>query len=464
MAGLRIYIEKVLVLSAFMIMATGVAPAKAGESNLDFDTFCRKVLVAYPKIKIAHADVQAAMARQMQAKAGYWPAINFSAGYGVSEDPVRVFGMLLKQERFTSADFDLKRLNSPSRHQDFSSGLSADFPLFDALQTLGKVRSARENLKASESEESFTKMEALLLAQDAFFHALTLEQMVVSIDEVDKNSQEDLKKAEDLKDKGMILGSDFYMARVTAGEFRKMKNEIRHQRQAMQVLLDILMDEPTDRTWHLVTPVLTSSPDIRKRGDYLNAAMIKRPDLTALNLRLKAGDAELSREKASALPKISAYGEVTNDRETLSAGGGNNYSVGVRAIVPVFDPARAGRIREAQAGLLRLQEQIRLLKDTIARDIAEEKSRLDALNDNRQVMDAMAADARQALSQIYPLYNEGRKSIADLLNVRAAYLQAVINERKAFAAEILSKGRLLFLSGELNENSIKDMLPGQEGL
>ncbi len=445
------------ILSTTAVFA-GEAPS--GAPALSFQAFSQKVLAYYPRFKSAHGDVDIALAQQMQAKAGFWPSLDLSAGYNITNDPVNVFGMLLRQERFTSADFDLKRLNTPDRHQDLSAGVHVAWPLFDAMQTIGRARSAREFVKASQADEAYTKMEALLMAQDAYLNALTLEKLSSIIDEVQRSSEGDLQKAKDLKDKGMILGADYYSARVMFGDFTRMKNEIARRKIAMTALLNILMGESVNKIWTLTSTIKEAEAPLQDQQKLLEMALVHRPDLFALNCRFLASAVELSRERSAVLPHVSAFGAAAYDREKMAGSGGNNYAVGVKGELPLFDPSHEGRVKEATARKGQLEQNVQLLKDAIARDIAEEIARYDTFRDNMAVLKGMNDDAKEAVVLVVPLYSEGRKSIADLLEVRHAYLEAAQSYNKAVMGIWLSEARLLFLTGQLNEDGMRTLEEG----
>ncbi|NTV29070.1 MAG: TolC family protein [Candidatus Omnitrophica bacterium] len=440
--------------------ASWAADEAAGPATLTLDSFAQKVLLHYPALKVAHGSVDVALARQMQARSGFWPSVGLSAGYRISEDPVDVFGMLLRQERFTSGDFDLKRLNTPSRHQDLSAGVHAEWPLFDAMQTIGRAKEARAGLKAAEAEEEFTRMEALLVAQDAYLNALVLEKLARIVDDVRLASEKDLKQAQTLKDKGMVPGADYYAARVMAGDFSRMHNELERNRQAMNALLNILMGEPLERQWQLSAVGSELAAPKEDANWLLETALVGRPDMIALQHRIQAAQEGSSREKATRLPKVGAFGSVDQDRDRLGSSGGNNYTVGLKAELPIFDAGRSGRLKEAQANQERLEHSVEVLKDAIRGDISSELARQGALQDNLSVLKGMSGDAAQAVSLVLPLYNEGRKSIADLMEIRRAWLMAAEASEQALSGLQRSQARLLFLTGRLNEQELHNLMEG----
>ena len=442
------------------LMMTSVSWAEDQTPPLSLELFTQKVLAYYPGLKAAHGDVDVALARQMQAKAGFWPTLDLVAGYKVTNDPVDVFGTLLHQERFTSSDFDLKRLNTPDRHQDLSAGVRLDLPLFDAMQTIYRARAAGENVKAAGSDEAVTRMEARLMAQDAYLNAVTLRELAMVVNEVCKSADADLQKAKDLKDRGMVLGADYYAARVMSGELTRVKNDLARQDKAMRALLNIMMGESMAKAWAL--PVSLQAEDVPSEdaSALMTMALARRPDLQALELRLKALDMDVSRARAGDLPRVSVFADAAGDRDKVFSSGGKNFTVGLKGELALFDPARAGRVREAQARAQRLGYEIQSLKDDIQRAITGELARHEAWRDNLVVLKSMSEDARQAVTFMVPLYSEGRRSIKDLIEARRAYLQAVEAYDKAVTGLWLSRGRLLFMAGALDEDQMKQLTQG----
>lgn len=450
-------------MSCLMVFSlTIVVPfiSSAQESLLSFQDFSERVLAYYPKLKSSQNNIDTALAQQMQAKAGYWPSLNLSVGYDVSTDPVNVFSTLLHEGRFTTADFDLKRLNTPDRHQNFSSGIQMDMPLFDAMQTIYRVRSAREHVQAAQYDASFTRMEALLMAEDAYLNAVTLEQISLSVNEIWKDSDRDIQKAKDLKEKGVILGADYFAARVMQGDMARLKNELDRQKSAMMTLLNILMGNDSDQKWVLTNSIKESVTDMPSRQELVAQANASRADVAALNARFMALEADLSREKSSVLPQIHGFADAANNRDQFESAGNNHYTVGIKADMPLFDPSHHGKVKEFQNKQAQLKNDIQLYKDQISRDIAEELARYQALQDNMPIIKGIMEDAQEAVSLLVPLYDEGRKSIADLLKARQAYLQSVQVYYKSLTGVWLSQGRLMFLSGQLNDEEMKKIIEG----
>ena len=68
----------------------------------------------------------------------------------------------------------------------------------------------------------------------------------------------------------------------------------------------------------------------------------------------------------------------------------------------------------------------------------------------------------QAVDLTQPLYKEGRKSVADLLDMRQGYIKVCQAYYTALVGSKISRARLLFLSGRLDESTAKKVFSGGE--
>jgi outer membrane protein TolC len=74
----------------------------------------------------------------------------------------------------------------------------------------------------------------------------------------------------------------------------------------------------------------------------------------------------------------------------------------------------------------------------------------------------MTDDSGQAVDLTRPLYQEGRKSVADLLDMRQGYIRVYQAYYAALVGSKTSQARLLFLSGQLDESKTRKIISGGE--
>ncbi|MEI8344834.1 MAG: TolC family protein, partial [Candidatus Omnitrophota bacterium] len=233
----------VAVLTAVCLM-TVFRPLSAQTTEpLAFTDFLSKVRAHYPLLKKQHRRVEEAIAAQHEAIAGFLPRFTGVSAWTTGDDPVYVFGTLLKQGAFTSGDFDVARLNSPETRSNFSYGVEGRWMLFDAFDTISRVRGAGQRVRSETLNSEFADMETTLLAIEAFCRAALEENLGRFAREVQTASQKDLGEAESLSQKGLVLGADFYTAKVNGGLIERLYNRFERDFKSSRVVLNILMGQ-----------------------------------------------------------------------------------------------------------------------------------------------------------------------------------------------------------------------------
>ena len=429
---------------------------------LTFNDFYQKVLRYYPQLKQQAAHIDLAIARKLQAASGFLPSFQLGTAVSHGDEPVYVFGALLRENRFTADDMVAGRLNTPGAHTSYNASLTGQVPIFDAMQTISQVRSAKLQMDSAQDEKEFAQMEAFLIAAEAYLRTVAIENMLATVNEVSRDSEADIKQAEDLKEKGLILGADFYTAKVALGNINQMKNQLGQEKKVAYILLNILMGEDLSQPWTVSNNAQEALLDIEKERktlqSWIETAFKSRPDWAAIDKIIQAQEIEVGREKASVLPRIDAFGEARNDVAHFSYDGGRNFLVGVKAKIDLFDPSYFSRVRMSQATLKKLEADKAILQDSISRDLANEFARYQTAQDNLPVIQKMLEDAKQAVDLTLPLYREGRKSIADLLAIRSAYLNTARGFYSLKTDTKTSWTRMLFLSGQLGEADIPEVI------
>ena len=238
----------VFILSLPAVPAQGLSAEETALAiPLSFHDAARKIAAYYPRLKAQHAKVEEAVASQYEAYAALLPKIEGISSVTAGDDPVYVFGSLLRQESFSENNFALTNLNSPKSRANFNFTLHGDVPLFNAFQTISRIRSSKFLLSAERHQEQFTQMEASLLGLEGYLKGLLAQENRRWVETSRDAGLNDLKQADELKKKGMVLGADFFAARMILGEIRMVKHRMTADEKSARVLLNILMGENPER-------------------------------------------------------------------------------------------------------------------------------------------------------------------------------------------------------------------------
>ncbi|MFH1067417.1 MAG: TolC family protein [bacterium] len=427
------------------------------ESNaplLSFEESWQKIQAHYPLLKKQNARLEEALALQSQAVSGLLPKLQGNVGWKRTDDPTEVFMSKLKQRSFTDDDFRISNLNHPDDYNNYNGALRLEIPLFDAFQTIASMRTAKHLVQSRQEEQSFTRMEASLLAIEAYLNSALAERLLRLASVTLRASEKDLKEAQELKEQGLVVGADFFAGRVASSKLQQTRNALTAHRRATLAALNILQNENVE-TAHRFSPLPElSAPPQKNMTEWIAQALLFRSDLAALQATIKAKTSELGREKAKWLPRVSAFGQTESNTRKFEKQA-DNYTVGVQGTVDLFDPAYSARVKAARAALEQLQQDDAALRDEIARTVAEAASRYDASLADAPASQQAAQDAKEAVALTEKLYREGRKSIADLQAMRAMALEAESAAQETVVRAESARSRLLFLSGQLDDFEVK---------
>jgi len=431
--------------------------SKSQDNDLPFLSFqeaWQNIQAHYPALRKQHFLLEEAMARHHQAVAGLLPRLQGSLAWSRSDDPTNVFIYKLKQESFTANDFLLPNLNDPPPRNDYSAALHLEVPIFDGYQTIASIQTTKHLLNSRESEKSFYEMEASLLAVESYLNAVLARRMTQFSDIVLKHAKADLKEAIRLKNQGYVLGADFYAGKVTSAFISKMRNALYARQRTAYTYLNILQGREADVDYDVASQLPVSDGPQKETKRWVHEAMLFRSDLTAMKEAVLAQESEVKRESSKILPRVSAFGEQrwhTNEFDHT----GEHYAVGVQGTMDLFDPAYFTRISSSRAALEQRKQDLEALKDMITQTVSEASIQHQTYARDLELLKEASRDAREAVKSVEKLYQKGRKSIADLLQMRQMQLSTEIAYHETWVKVELARCRLLFLSGQLDDAEVK---------
>jgi len=276
-----------------------------------------KIRAHYPLLKKQHARLDEELAQQSLAVSGLLPRARIGINATQTNDPVGVFGAKLRQESFSQEDFAIDRLNHPDARANYGAFARVEWPLFDAFQTIASIRTSKHRVQSVQEQERFTTMESALLTIESYNDVILTQRLDALAWQTALDSQNDLHEASDLMRQGLMIGADFYSARTKHARLRQAHHTLKSRAIAALATFNILQGEPATRPLRVAGPFTAGKTiSTKKQADWLREAFLFRSDLAAVRSSLRAQESELGREKATLLPRISAFGEVQKTLET----------------------------------------------------------------------------------------------------------------------------------------------------
>lgn len=394
-------------------------------------------------IRIAVHEKEQASADFRKSSSVFLPRIQLSETFVSTDDPLTVFGLKLKQERVSPADFNPSLLNDPPDFQNFTTKIEIQQPVFNLNGFFGRHAAAKA-ADAAEAKMVRTRRGIELSVKNAYF-ALVLssnsQEVISAALEAAKTYR---NQAKDFFDRGMIQKSDYLMADVRFLELGIKRTEAQDATRDASDRLRILLGLPDSVT---IAPTDTLSllavDDTTFDAGRLFAT---RSDMVAIRNGIDAASAGLRMHQSGWIPSVNAFGSYELNNEHLAGATARNWTVGASinwTIFAGFD--RIGGIQKASAQRAALETEYERMKAEGGREIS---SALRAIKSSRLRID-MAARAVEQASESFRVtsdrYEAGLERTSDLLQAHASFLNARLSYLQALYQHTASVYMLEFL-------------------
>ena len=432
-----------LVLAVFAI-------ASAAQTPLTLPQAVAMALDRNPLHKAAMAETRISAAALREARVPLLPKISFSESALRGNDPVFVFGSRLRQQSFTSADFALNQLNTPTPISNFSSRFSGQWNLFDGLQSWYGVTRAKYMNQAAEQQLDRSDQELVYQAVQAYYGTL-LAQRQVQVAEAGLETAAAIEASSRTRvESGMVVESDLLSAQVATAsrkqELIAAQDALSLARTQLALALGASSDtlfEPQDAlTDHTYSP-----PPV---AELEALALEKRPDLKRVNAELRGQQKNISAARGAFAPRLNVFGSWETDSPTPGWNGGNNWIAGAEVQFDLFD----GDSKRANLAMQKaIEEKATAMcdsfRDQIRLQVRKAYYEYDAAQQQVVVARTAIAHADESLRINQNRYDGGLTTISDLLRVQEAaqhakadYWQAVYRVQTSYAGVELAAGTI----------------------
>ena len=323
-------------------------------------------------------------------------------------------------------------LNNPVIYQRAAAGTMVSQLLTDFGRTTNLVASANLAAKA-ENQNALATKEQVLLAVDQAFYAALQAQAVLTV------AQQTVEDRQTVSDQiGALYRSklkselDFSFANVNLAQAKLLLLDAQNNVSATEASLSAVLGYASLQTFQLVddTSPLEAPPD--NIDDLITSAVTMRPEILALEFRSESAQKFQKAERDLLFPDIRALG-VVGDTPVRNPVITNWYgAVGVNVNIPVFNGFLfTARAHEASIRTQAVQEQLRDLKDRIARDVRTSWLNAKTAHDRLDVTRQLLEQANLALNFAQSRYKLGLGSIVELSQAQLQQTQAQIANAQA---------------------------------
>jgi outer membrane protein len=342
-------------------------------------------------------------------------------------------------------------LNNPTVYGRAAGGLIVSQLITDFGRTHNLIRSSRANAQAQLDLERASVEDITLAVDQAFYQALTAQEILRVAQQTVAMRQATGDQIGALTKSNLRSTLDLSLANVQVSQAQLLVLDAQSDWQAAMANLNAILGSESDVQYDLVDE--TSDTPAAPSADtesLVQLAFKARPDLAALNDLFVAAKHFASAEHDLLRPTVSALAAaggtpVRADQIQSSWYGAAGANIGI----PVFNGFDyIARGKEADLRAQAASEQVRNLRDSVARDVRTAVLNAQAAFQRIGVSQQLLDQANTALDLAQARYKVGLSGIVDLTQAQLAQTQAEISVANARYAYQTALAEVRFQTGQ----------------
>ncbi|HKU23269.1 MAG TPA: TolC family protein [Terriglobales bacterium] len=422
----------------------------AAQTSLSLQQAVSMALEKNPQRKMAVADQRVAAAGVREARSGLLPRLGFTESATRGNDPVYVFGTLLRQQRFSSANFALNALNTPTPIGNFSSRFSGNWNLFDSFSNWKKVARAQDLRQAAGEQLERADQETIFRVVQAYLGLLLAQKQQEVAEQSVKTAQSILDRSRARYESGVVVQSDLLSAQVRLAGRQEELIRARNNAAFAAAQLDTAMGVPLEQQFQPSQTLGQGTLPQAALADLEKQALASRPDLKQIEAQQMAQEKSVSIAKSAFGPKLNAFGGWETDSAALSQVQGNNWVAGVELQLDLFQGgAKKAELTREKALRERMAAAHQAAADQVRLEVRRAWYDFDSARQQEGVAQAAVGQAEESMRINQNRYDAGITTITDLLTIEEArrraqtdYWEAVYRLRTSYANLELATGKL----------------------
>jgi outer membrane protein len=324
-------------------------------------------------------------------------------------------------------------LNNPSVYERAAVGVTFSQLITDFGRSRNLVASSQLRQKAQLASEQATDADILLAVDEAFYRALQSEALLLVAQEAVNTRQTVTDQVQALTNAKLKSELDLSFANVNLAEAKLLLLDAENRKSEAFANLNTILGFEKQRSYLLVDEsggaviAPPSNPDA-----LVAAAFRQRPDLISVDDQAEAAEKFRRAEHALSRPTVqtlASLGDTPIRADALNPWYG---AIGVNVSIPVFNGFLfSARAKEADYRASALKEQVRDLRNRIARDVQVTWLEATTAYQRLSVSDQLLKQANLALDLARTRYKLGLSSIVELSQAQFQQTQASISSANA---------------------------------
>lgn len=404
-----------------LFAVTGATPLTAApqQEALTLTRAVEEALAGNRRLAVAAAAVDEADAGARQARAARLPRVDLSYVYQRTDNPVLVFGNLLRQGHFSAANFAVDELNDPDAIDNFTPSVSVVQPIWTGGRIARRREAAELVAEAAGWRQERTRQQVVYDTVEAYSAAVLATRTLAVAEDSLATAGAHVALAESMSRAGMVVDSDVLQARVRESEAREARARARSGLAVAETALNLVIGRALTAPLTLPDDVDEPRPLPEGLEALVAEALAARPDLRAAAVQEAATGRSLDAERAGLLPEVAASGFAEANGGTMFGSPSANWGVTIGATFTAFDGnGRAAAVDQKLAQRRQIEQQVLLLRRAVALEVTRAFHDVQAAAESIVPAEAAVGLARESLRIVENRYREGMAAAVELLDAQ----------------------------------------------
>ena len=404
---------------------------------LTVDRAVEEALKASPELNQVRQRLAAAGEQVRQVESTFYPRLALAEEYNSTDNPVYALMNIINQRRFrTTIDF-----NNPGIQQNFSSGIRAEWSIFEGGSRMHDLKAAGWNRSSAEAELASARNQLVARVTETYYRWLQAISSVKVAERVLESAAMDEKLGEARAKVEMALPSEVLRLKARTAEMRSDLLSARTACRRLQAAMERLVVRPVaEEEVPEPTPVLQSlalAPPSTGSDSLVKLALERRPEMAGVRAMILAARERVESVKGGFLPKIGTNFRYEWDTEDFNHAP-DSWLVGVQATWPIFEGGvTLSRLRESRLRLKEMEARGEQVALDISLEVIQAVLAVQEALEKVKVAEERKKLAESALHEVRRQYRDEVAGVDSLLQAEAAWSRAEMSLASAlFEAQI----------------------------
>jgi outer membrane protein len=345
---------------------------------------------------------------------------------------------------------------SPSVLNNYNMRLSVQQPLFTGFRLDASAAAADYTVEATAQEFKEDRGGLIYNIKSAYWNLFRANEFRKVADENVETITSHLKDVRNLLDQGMATNNDILTAELQLSDAQLKQINAKNGVRVGMVNLNYTLGIPLSTDIELAS-TLGHDPGTSANLDSLVAmAIVARPELRAMEARVKATQAGVTVAKSGWWPQLYLTGNYYSSRPNqrilpTTDMFKNTWDVGVTVSLDIWNwGTTLHQVDQAQAQLEQTREAFGQMQDGVTLETTQSYLNLEQAKERIEVSRRGVAQAEENYRVSNRRYNEGLVINSDMLDAAVAVAQAKVTFTQALVDYELAKANLERATGTIN--------------